>query len=95
MEWFKSWFDTKYYHILYKDRNDAEAQAFIDELAEKLHFQTDQTFLDLACGKGRHSVYLNKKGLDITGVDLSEESIEYFLLTICVSHLKKIVLILC
>ena len=33
--------------------------------------------LDLACGKGRHSIYLNQKGLSVEGIDLSEESIEY------------------
>ena len=31
---------------------------------------------DLNCGKGRHSVYLNKKGFDVIGTDLSEESIK-------------------
>jgi SAM-dependent methyltransferase len=33
------------------------------------------TILDLACGKGRHSIYLNKLGYQVTGVDLSENSI--------------------
>jgi SAM-dependent methyltransferase len=33
------------------------------------------TILDLACGKGRHSIYLNKLGYRVTGVDLSEKSI--------------------
>jgi 2-polyprenyl-3-methyl-5-hydroxy-6-metoxy-1,4-benzoquinol methylase len=30
----------------------------------------------LACGKGRHSIYLNKLGYDVTGVDLSANSIK-------------------
>ncbi len=33
--------------------------------------------LDLACGKGRHSITLNKLGFDVLGIDLSEESITY------------------
>jgi 2-polyprenyl-3-methyl-5-hydroxy-6-metoxy-1,4-benzoquinol methylase len=33
--------------------------------------------LDVGCGRGRHSVYLNKKGFDVTGIDLSEESIAF------------------
>lgn len=33
--------------------------------------------LDIACGKGRHSIYLNKKGYDVTGIDLSKQSIEH------------------
>jgi hypothetical protein len=30
---------------------------------------------DLACGKGRHSTYLNQLGFDVLGADLSENSI--------------------
>ena len=39
----------------------------------------NETLLDLACGKGRHSVAFAAHGLDVTGVDLSRESIEYAL----------------
>ena len=31
----------------------------------------------MACGKGRHSVHLNSLGYQVTGLDLSEESIAY------------------
>jgi hypothetical protein len=31
-EWFAEWFDTPYYHVLYKDRNDDEAAMFIENL---------------------------------------------------------------
>jgi SAM-dependent methyltransferase len=34
-------------------------------------------FLDLACGKGRHSIYLNQLGYKVTGIDLSEQSIAH------------------
>jgi hypothetical protein len=27
-EWFSSWFDSPYYHILYKERDDKEAQLY-------------------------------------------------------------------
>ena len=37
-KWFSSWFDTPFYHILYKDRNDVEAQAFMDTLTNYLNF---------------------------------------------------------
>ncbi|WP_313807313.1 class I SAM-dependent methyltransferase [Flavobacterium sp.] len=74
--WFASWFDTPYYHILYKDRDYAEAQHFMDNLTQYLNLPEDAKILDLACGKGRHSVYLNELGYDVTGADLSENSIE-------------------
>lgn len=75
--WFTSWFDTPFYHILYKDRNDREAHAFMDTLTNYLNLPENGEILDLACGKGRHSRYLNKIGYDVTGVDLSENSIKY------------------
>ena len=62
--WFASWFDTPYYHILYKDRNYREAQVFMDNLTHYLNLPEGSKILDLACGKGRHSIYLNQLGFD-------------------------------
>jgi len=76
-KWFTSWFDTPFYHILYKDRDHSEAQLFMDNLTQYLNIPEGGTILDLACGKGRHSMYLNSLGYDITGIDLSENSIAY------------------
>lgn len=73
--WFASWFDTPYYHILYKDRNYREAQIFMDNLTHYLNLPEKAKVLDLACGKGRHSIYLNQLGFDVVGADLSENSI--------------------
>lgn len=76
-QWYASWFDTPYYHILYKDRDYTEAQMFMDNLTNYLNVPEHGEILDLACGKGRHSVYLNSLGYKVTGVDLSEHSIEH------------------
>jgi SAM-dependent methyltransferase len=73
--WFSTWFDSPYYHILYKNRNEEEAQVFMDNITHYLNMPENGTILDLACGKGRHSIYLNKLGYQVTGVDLSENSI--------------------
>ncbi|CAM4058472.1 bifunctional 2-polyprenyl-6-hydroxyphenol methylase/3-demethylubiquinol 3-O-methyltransferase UbiG [Flavobacterium sinopsychrotolerans] len=73
--WYTSWFDTPYYHILYKDRNYREAQVFMDNLTHYLNLPEKATVLDLACGKGRHSIYLNQLGFTVLGADLSENSI--------------------
>ncbi len=73
--WYSSWFDTPFYHILYKDRDDKEAQSFMDALTYYLNISQNSTILDLACGKGRHSLYLNSIGYDVTGLDLSKQSI--------------------
>ena len=74
-KWFSSWFDTPYYHILYKERNYREAQVFMDNLTHYLNLPEKATVLDLACGKGRHSIYLNQLGFTVLGADLSENSI--------------------
>ncbi len=75
--WFTSWFDTPYYHILYKDRDYEEALTFMKKLTGFLELKKGQTILDLACGKGRHAISLSELGYDVTGVDLSPASILY------------------
>jgi len=75
-EWFASWFDTPYYHTLYKNRNHNEAERFINNLLDFLKPNKTDKFVDIACGKGRHSIYLNKKGFNVVGYDLSVQSIE-------------------
>lgn len=76
-QWFDEWFNTIYYHILYKHRDYEEAAKFLDHLINYFKIVPNAKILDLACGKGRHSIYLNKKGFDVTGVDLSEENIKF------------------
>lgn len=76
-EWFAEWFDSPYYHILYKNRDEKEAKLFLDRLLDVLQPQPAARMLDLACGKGRYSIYLAEKGYNVTGVDLSVKSIEY------------------
>lgn len=75
--WYASWFNTPYYHVLYKDRDHREAALFMNTLTSYLNLKKGDTILDLACGRGRHSKYLSRNGFDVTGVDLSEESIAY------------------
>ena len=76
-EWFEDWFDTKYYHILYGNRNYHEAETFIDNLLRYLKPNAKDKFIDIACGKGRHSIFINKKGYPVVGYDLSKESIAF------------------
>ena len=74
-DWFTDWFNTSYYHILYKERNDAEAQLFMKNITSFLNLPKTTHILDLPCGKGRHSVFLNSLGYKVTGGDLAENSI--------------------
>ena len=75
--WYASWFDTPFYHILYKSRDDKEAGVFMKTLTSFLNLRPQAEILDLACGRGRHSIYLNKLDFIVTGVDLSSKSIAF------------------
>lgn len=74
-EWFATWFDSPYYHLLYEHRNDQEAQIFLGNLLKELRLEPTARILDLACGKGRHSLTLAQKGFEVLGADLAANSI--------------------
>src|SRR5690606_16243699 len=61
----------------YNGQFDAVCNLFTNNLTNYLNLPESGKILDLACGKGRHSVYLNSLGYDVTGVDLSPKSIAY------------------
>lgn len=74
--WFTNWFSSHYYHLLYKHRNNDEANFFIDNLMNFLNPMQASKMLDVACGKGRHSIALASKNFDVTGIDIAFPSIE-------------------
>jgi SAM-dependent methyltransferase len=76
-EWYKKWFNSPYYHKLYFERDESEAKKFIENLLNHLKPGEGSLILDVACGKGRHSRFLAKNGLDVTGIDIAGESIQY------------------
>ncbi len=73
--WFINWFNSPYYHQLYFKRDEAEAATFINKLIDYLDPAPGSFMLDMACGRGRHSRQLASKGFDVTGIDLSADSI--------------------
>lgn len=73
--WYKSWFNSPFYHKLYFDRDEAEASVFINNLMQFLQPEPGARMLDVACGKGRHALQMAGLGFDVTGIDLSPESI--------------------
>ncbi|MAC09138.1 MAG: SAM-dependent methyltransferase [Rhodobiaceae bacterium] len=70
------WFDSDYYHILYKHRDYSEARNFIDNIIEYLDLKKGSKILDLACGIGRHSIYLDEIGFKVVGTDKSPNNIK-------------------
>ena len=72
-EWYRSFFGKDYLdvygHLLTRDRSEAEAEFVIRALGLK----PGDRILDLCCGTGRHAVLLARAGLEVTGLDMSEE----------------------
>ncbi len=75
--WFEEWFNSPYYHILYENRSETEAENFIKKISTFLQIKKEEKILDAACGKGRHARTLASLGFDVTGVDLSKNNIAY------------------
>lgn len=75
--WFKSWFNSPYYHLLYRRRDEQEAAEFIDHIFKYLQPNKEEWILDFGCGKGRHSIYMNGLGYKVEGIDISEQNIAY------------------
>ena len=76
MNWFENWFGSPYYKILYQNRDEFEAQEFVETLLAYLQPQPGNTMLDIACGEGRFAKQLAEHGYDVTGIDISHSSIE-------------------
>jgi len=76
-EWFATWFDSPYYPLLYRHRNEDEARLALHNLHQRLQLPHGSLVLDLGCGQGRHSRTLRKLGYSVVGIDLSPASIAY------------------
>jgi SAM-dependent methyltransferase len=70
MAWYKEWFGEEYLE-LYAHRDEGEAERHVDFVAE-LFDGRPAAILDLACGAGRHTAALRRRGFRTLGVDLSK-----------------------
>jgi SAM-dependent methyltransferase len=75
--WYKDWFNSPFYHKLYFERDEQEAASFIKKLIGHLQPAPESRMLDVACGKGRHSKTLAAMGFNVTGIDISTDSIAW------------------
>jgi SAM-dependent methyltransferase len=74
--WYVEWFNTPYYHILYRNHDNLEAQQFILGLMQFLPISEKTRVLEVACGKGMNARFLNKQNISVTGIDMAENSIK-------------------
>lgn len=71
-EWYKHWFNSNYYFLVYKNRNEEEAEKFFCLILNHVPVQKDWSIVDFCCGYGRLCNLLARYGYDVTGVDLSD-----------------------
>ncbi len=69
--WYERWFAHEDYLLIYSHRDEQEAERAIDLILRAVNAQPGWSFLDLACGNGRHALALARRGYHVTGVDLS------------------------
>jgi SAM-dependent methyltransferase len=75
--WYRDWFRNQNYGVVYKHRDDQEAERMMDLIEHVLGRDTSRRVLDLACGSGRHAISFARRGYtQVTGVDLSPTLLE-------------------
>lgn len=71
MAWYKEWFGEEYLE-LYSNRDVGEAERHVDFVESLFGDSRPEAILDLACGAGRHTAALRRRGYRTLGVDLSK-----------------------
>lgn len=70
MAWYERSFGEDYL-LVYKHRNQREADRFVQRVMDWLRLPVGSRVLDLCCGAGRHALALAQAGYRVTGADLS------------------------
>lgn len=66
-----------YYDLLYQDKNYIAECNFLEEIFKRYSNKNVKTILDLGCGTGGHSLILAERGYKITGMDISDEMLNF------------------
>ena len=83
-EWYKDWFNTDEYLLVYKHRDRSEAEILKNLVLKNVEREKVKLVLDMACGSGRHAISFAQAGFDVTAIDLSEN-----LLNVAKSNAEK------
>ena len=76
MEWWKEFYDEDMEKIMFSQEMWEIAEKDCEYIPKMLDISPSEKIFDLACGIGRYSIPLAKKGFKITGLDYSENFIE-------------------
>ena len=69
--WYKEWFANHYYDVIYKHRDDKEAELFCNNIIKFIKLN-NKLILDLCCGNGRLLKYLQNFTSNLVGLDITE-----------------------
>src|SRR5258706_16436078 len=71
-DWYREAFDAATANMAWTDRTESE----VDRALKMLRPEGGERILDLACGSGRHSLELVRRGFTVVGADISPDLIE-------------------
>jgi cyclopropane fatty-acyl-phospholipid synthase-like methyltransferase len=74
-KWYEQFFYGLAVDLWRKAVNEDQTRQEVDFIVETLNPRQNARILDVPCGLGRHSIELSRRGYQVTGVDLSVESI--------------------
>jgi SAM-dependent methyltransferase len=66
---------SRYYDLLYRDKDYAAEVRYISEVFSRYHSGKVQNILDLGCGSGSHAYYFAESGYSVTGIERSAEMV--------------------
>lgn len=76
-EWWQSFFGDDWLALALALDNPQETELQVAAIWERLGLQPGMRLIDVACGHGRHTLPLARRGLVVTGIDAAEGSLAY------------------
>jgi 2-polyprenyl-3-methyl-5-hydroxy-6-metoxy-1,4-benzoquinol methylase len=74
-DWYDGFFEEEWLDEIALHVPEERTSKEVDFVLDRLDLDPGARVLDVACGHGRHSLELARRGFDVTGVDLSRRSI--------------------
>lgn len=74
--WYRTFFDAFYLRQYGPVLTDELSERQVDHVIDRLGLEPGARVLDLCCGHGRHAIRLARRGMQVTGLDLSDVFLE-------------------
>ncbi len=76
-DWYDGYFEEEWLDEIALHIPEERTRKEVDFVLERLELEPGARVLDVACGHGRHSLELARRGFVVTGIDLSPRSIAF------------------